>query len=152
MSRDFIRARRAELVIPRTLAGHSPDTRDNLALRSKKMHAAYPHALDLERDVLDAMRPELAGVGSVLNGTHDADYFRDMLLGNRQSLPLYDICRLALSDKPEAQAAIDALLHVLATACGLTLTPAGGKAGLDEATLSEIATKIAKWRAEREKR
>jgi hypothetical protein len=122
-SAHHLREAGAELGGRQCFAPQEPDTRDNLAVRSKRVQERYPAALNLERDILDSARPELAGLGSVLCGTHDPDKFREMLRGKLQSLPLYDLARLALSERPEAGAFVDRVLEVLAAKRGKVLTP-----------------------------
>ncbi len=108
----------------RTASPHDVDIRDRLASRSVRVEERFPRAHDVEGQILEAMAPHLAGVASTLRGTHDAERFREMLRGERRSLPLYDITRLATSDRPEALAAVDALLDVLARARGKSVVPA----------------------------
>jgi hypothetical protein len=96
--------------------------RDHLALRSKRADVAFPRALDLEAQVLEALHGELHGVASALAGCHSPDNFRERLRGER-SFPLEDLCRLATEPTREARAAATAAVAILARSVGCTLAP-----------------------------
>ena len=123
-SAESIRRPSMETEGRKTSAPPDVDIRDRIATRSARVEERFPRAHDLEAQILGAMRPHLSGVASILSGTHDPERFREMLRGERRSLPLYDITRLATSDRPEAGAAMDALLDVLARARGKSVVPA----------------------------
>lgn len=96
--------------------------RDAVALRSQRMDAQFPRAVDLEALVLDALQAELRGVASMLSGTRCPEHFREALRGER-SMPLGDLCRLATDPTREAKAATVAALTLLARAVGQSLQP-----------------------------
>lgn len=88
--------------------------RDNLATRSPEYDEKYPEALDLEGRCYEAAHPEIRGVMATLSGTSSEDDFRKLLRGKvRPGLDLKNLCRLRLSNRPEAQRATDAILSVL---------------------------------------
>lgn len=95
-------------------------TRDSLAVSSRLLDRLHPRALDLLARLLDGLSDELRGVAGIVSGTHSEDHWREMLRGER-TLPLYDVARLATSDRPEARRAVDALLVALAGHRGLAV-------------------------------
>ncbi len=110
---------------------HSPDPpedlagrfRDAIALRCRRSDVEFPRACDLEAAVLEALHAELHGVASALSGIHTAENWRERLRGER-TMPLADLCRLALDPTREGKAAAVAALSLLARAAGYLLAPA----------------------------
>lgn len=89
--------------------------RDAIAVRAQRMDTRFPRACDLEAAALVAMAGELRGVASQLSGVHCPEHFREMLRGER-TMPLGDVCRLAVEPAAEAKAAVRAGLTVIETA------------------------------------
>lgn len=110
-------APREQLAVVAPSAPGSPDgsatqtTRDRLAVRSPRLDQDRPAVLDLEQELLDALSGELRGVASLLADGSPVHY-REALRGERH-LHLADVCRLALSDRPEARRAYAILVDRL---------------------------------------
>ncbi len=119
-------------------------TRDNLARRSKRVDDECPSALDVEARILDRARPHVRGVVSLISGSIDEDKMRAMLHGDLRSIPTYVWCRWARSLRPEAGAAVDELLEVLAEERGRQLGPRAIPAADLVATLPEMAEDLAR--------
>lgn len=102
--------------------------RDSIALRCRRSDVEFPQACDLEAEVLEALHAELHGVASALSGIHTPENWRERLRGER-TLPLADLCRLALDPTREGRAAAVAALSLLARAAGYLLAPATAQPG-----------------------
>jgi hypothetical protein len=101
------------------LASQTRSTRDRLSLQSDsaaRYNEEAPEVLELEATGLDAARHEMAGATSMLRGEMEEGNFRAIFRGERAPLTFREICRLRLSDRPEARRATDAIITVLLTA------------------------------------
>lgn len=96
--------------------------RDAIADRAQRLEARFPRAVDLAARFIVALRRPLVGVASVVAGTHAPEHWREALRGER-SMKLEDVCRLAVSERPEALRAFDAGLEILAETRGKALVP-----------------------------
>lgn len=92
-------------------------TRDRLALRSPALDGQFPEALDVEAHLLDLMAPFLRGVVGILAGPENATHLREATRGERHP-HFWLLGRLATSQRPEAGAALDALVDYLARCRG----------------------------------
>ena len=78
-------------------------TRDRLSLRSAGLDRTHPEALDLEADAIDEAADELRGVAGLVAEASPI-HARETLRGERH-LHAAQICRWAISSRPEARAA-----------------------------------------------
>lgn len=112
-------------LLPAVLPEANPEqetVRDAIASRAQRLEVSFPRAVDLTARFLVALRGPLMGVASLVSGTHTPVHWREALRGER-SMKVEDVCRLAVSERPEALRAVDTALEVLAEARGWALTP-----------------------------
>lgn len=102
--------------------------RDNLAGRFAWLDGRGAEVLDVVADVHMTLHNRLRGLASIVCGQHRPRQWRSILLGE-DPLYLTDIVRLAMSDRREAQDAVDEALEILAEMRGYTLTPVRERAG-----------------------
>lgn len=112
----------ARAAIQGSLDTETDQIRDAIASRAQRLEARFPKAVDLTARLLAVLRGPLIGVASALAGTHAAEHWREALRGER-SMKVDDLCRLFVSDRPEAGRAADAALDVLAEVRGKAPVP-----------------------------
>lgn len=97
-------------------------TRDNLAARCAGADDRYPEALDDEARALVTASVHVLGTWTLLRGLHTEVVWREIRRGLRH-LHVFDLFRLARSQRPEARVFVREYVRVLAEALGYDLTP-----------------------------
>jgi hypothetical protein len=99
--------------------------RDNLAARLERMEAQQPEVLDFQAEVIAAGAYELRGALTILCPPHiPVPNWREAWRGLRDA-GFLGLARIFTSTRPEAKAAADSILSVLARRRGYALTPEG---------------------------
>jgi hypothetical protein len=89
---------------------------------AKKAWELFTDALELEAEIVAAMTDELNGEFSLHKGTRSEAAWQDIAKGVRR-LHAFDLCRMFTSKRPQARAAAERVLSILAAKIGLTVTP-----------------------------